>query len=286
MPFRWHFGHVFFCVETSGNKFRGVCSLSRVRLFATAWTIVRRALLCMGFSRREYWSGVHALWQGIFPTQGSTRVSGLLHWQTGSLPSEPPGKPRGHAYIPAHMYSVWLFMSHTHKILTTTPVRNVLGVFPIYLSEPQCLQWCERPVHAGPSHRVPIHPSTHAGIHLSIGNTQKTRPVRLLLRHKVLEHHESWSVPPDVSHSEGLWPQRGLWEGHPNSKLWHLPQGTLSSAALTPDSTHLGQQACLTFQRPSVCPLPQTPNCSRSDGKTFCSEISLSQFSFRFVPVA
>ena len=31
----------------------------------------------MGFSRQEYWSGLHGLLQGIFPTQGSNL--GLLH---------------------------------------------------------------------------------------------------------------------------------------------------------------------------------------------------------------
>ena len=31
---------------------------SRVRLFATLWTRVRQALLSMGFSRQEYWSGL------------------------------------------------------------------------------------------------------------------------------------------------------------------------------------------------------------------------------------
>ena len=35
--------------------------------------------------------GSLSLLQGIFPTQGSN--PGLLHWQVGSLPSEPPGKP-------------------------------------------------------------------------------------------------------------------------------------------------------------------------------------------------
>ena len=35
--------------------------------------------------------GCHALLQGIFPTQGSN--PGLLHWQVGSLPLVPPGKP-------------------------------------------------------------------------------------------------------------------------------------------------------------------------------------------------
>ena len=36
----------------------------------------------------------HGLLQGIFPTQGSNpRLLGLLHWQAGSLPWVPPGKP-------------------------------------------------------------------------------------------------------------------------------------------------------------------------------------------------
>ena len=32
--------------------------LSRVRLFATPWTVAYQALPSMGFSRQEYWSGV------------------------------------------------------------------------------------------------------------------------------------------------------------------------------------------------------------------------------------
>ena len=35
-----------------------VKSLSRVRLLATSWTAAYQAPLSMGFSRREYWSGV------------------------------------------------------------------------------------------------------------------------------------------------------------------------------------------------------------------------------------
>ena len=34
-----------------------VKSLSRVRLFETQWTVAHHALLSMGFSRQEYWSG-------------------------------------------------------------------------------------------------------------------------------------------------------------------------------------------------------------------------------------
>ena len=48
----------------------------------------------MGFSRQEYWSGLHALFQGIFPTQGSNlSLFHLLNWQVGSSPLAPPGKP-------------------------------------------------------------------------------------------------------------------------------------------------------------------------------------------------
>ena len=33
-------------------------SLSRVRLFATPWVVIRQAPLSMEFSRQEYWSGL------------------------------------------------------------------------------------------------------------------------------------------------------------------------------------------------------------------------------------
>ena len=67
---------------------------SRVRLFMTLWTVAFQAPLPMGFSRQEYWSGLHALPQGIFLTQRSN--PGLLHllyWQAGSLPPAPAGTP-------------------------------------------------------------------------------------------------------------------------------------------------------------------------------------------------
>ena len=37
----------------------------------TPWTVAHQAPLSLGFSRQEYWRGLHALLQGIFPTQGS-----------------------------------------------------------------------------------------------------------------------------------------------------------------------------------------------------------------------
>ena len=44
---------------------------SRVRLFATLWSVAHQAPLSMGFSRQEYWMSCHALLQGVFLTQGS-----------------------------------------------------------------------------------------------------------------------------------------------------------------------------------------------------------------------
>ena len=51
--------------------------LSRVRLFATPWTVPYQAPPSMGFSRQEFWSGLPFPSSGIFPTQGSN--PGLLH---------------------------------------------------------------------------------------------------------------------------------------------------------------------------------------------------------------
>ena len=48
-----------------------VKSLSRVRLFATPWTVAYQAPLSMGFSRQLVLEGIAISFSGIFPTQGS-----------------------------------------------------------------------------------------------------------------------------------------------------------------------------------------------------------------------
>ena len=74
--------------------FSSVQLLSRVRLFATPWTVTCQVSLSMGFSRQEYQKGYHALLQEIFLTQGSNpHHLFLLHWQASSLPLVPPRKP-------------------------------------------------------------------------------------------------------------------------------------------------------------------------------------------------
>ena len=50
--------------------------------------------LSMGFSMQEYWNGWPCPPSGDIPDQGSNlHLLCLLHWQAGSLPLVPPGKP-------------------------------------------------------------------------------------------------------------------------------------------------------------------------------------------------
>ena len=63
---------------------------SRVRLFATPWTVASQVLLSMGFSRQGYWSGLLCPFPGDLPEPVSL-VS--PDWQAGSLPRGPPGLP-------------------------------------------------------------------------------------------------------------------------------------------------------------------------------------------------
>ena len=47
-----------------------VKSLSRVRLFATLWTVAFQAFPSMGFSKQEYWSGLPFPSPGDLPNRG------------------------------------------------------------------------------------------------------------------------------------------------------------------------------------------------------------------------
>ena len=55
-----------------------VKSLSRVRLFATPWTVAYQAPLSMGFSRQEYWSGLPFPSPGDLPNPGIEPGSPVL----------------------------------------------------------------------------------------------------------------------------------------------------------------------------------------------------------------
>ena len=57
-------------------------------------TIALQAPLSLGFSRQEYWSGLPCPLPGDLPNPGIKLMSlSLVHWQVGSLPLVPPGKP-------------------------------------------------------------------------------------------------------------------------------------------------------------------------------------------------
>ena len=70
---------------------------SYVQLFATLWAVVHQAPLSMGFSRQER----ILEWVAMPSSRGSSQhrdqicISYVnLHWQAGSLPLAPPGKPK------------------------------------------------------------------------------------------------------------------------------------------------------------------------------------------------
>ena len=64
--------------------------LSRVRLFATPWTVAYQAPPSVGFSRQEYWSGLPFPSPGDLPDPEIEPRSPAL-W-LDAFPSEPPGK--------------------------------------------------------------------------------------------------------------------------------------------------------------------------------------------------
>ena len=65
--------------------------LSRVRLFATPWTLAYQAPPSMGFSRQECWSGLSFPSPGDRPDPGIEPMCPAL--QEDALPSEAPEKP-------------------------------------------------------------------------------------------------------------------------------------------------------------------------------------------------
>ena len=62
-----------------------------VQPFVTPWTVACQVPLFTGFFGKNTVMGCRALLQGMLPSQGLNLH--LLHWQAGSLPLAPPGKP-------------------------------------------------------------------------------------------------------------------------------------------------------------------------------------------------
>ena len=108
------------------TKHACVCAfmLSRctwVRLCGTPWTAACQAPLSVGLSRPEYWSGLPCPpLQGIFWTQGlNPGLFYLLHWQAGSLPQAPSGKPKSN-----------IFLQYNATIMLLNIYQNELNNYP------------------------------------------------------------------------------------------------------------------------------------------------------------
>ena len=72
-----------------GNICGGYLVAKSFLTLVTPWTVACQAPLFMGFSVQECWSGLP------FPPPGKNpSLLCLLHWQVGSLPLAPPGKPK------------------------------------------------------------------------------------------------------------------------------------------------------------------------------------------------
>ena len=78
-------------------------SLSRVRLFATPWTAAHQALLSVGFSRLEYWSGV--------PSPSPKQASGWLQILSFSHYSHDALE----VYHASYLLSLYLCVVHAHS---------------------------------------------------------------------------------------------------------------------------------------------------------------------------
>ena len=83
--------------------------LSHVQLFKTPWTVAYQAPPSMGFSKKEYWSGLPFPSPGDLPDPGIEARSPAL--QADVSPSEPPGKPDNHdgkGYLKKeYIYAPW-----------------------------------------------------------------------------------------------------------------------------------------------------------------------------------
>ena len=96
--------------------------ISYVKLFATLWILAPRLLHPWDSPSKNIGVSFHALLQGIFLTQGlNPRLFCLLHWQAGSLPLAPPGKPKLQASVlNQRLYCHWGYASVFEGMLLNT----------------------------------------------------------------------------------------------------------------------------------------------------------------------
>ena len=109
--------HVFSEKSTYIRLPTAVQLLSRVQLFATSGTAARQVPPSMGFSRKEYWSGVPSPSPGDCGDQ--THITCIMG---GFFTAEPPRKP-------LFSYKSWIFPQYSHHItLNIAPKNKCFGV--------------------------------------------------------------------------------------------------------------------------------------------------------------
>ena len=108
--------------------------LSRVRLFVTPWTVAYQAPPSMGFSRKEYWSGLSFPSPGDLPDRGIE--PGCPAFQADALTSEPPGKPiYMYIYICVQFSSVQFSLSVMSDSLRPHESQHARPPCPSHLPE-------------------------------------------------------------------------------------------------------------------------------------------------------
>ena len=129
-------------------------SFSHVQFFVTLWTVACQTPLSTRFSRQEYWSGLPCPPQGDLPGPGIKSNLHLLHWQLGSLPLVPPGRPPDPPCqaafplgCPPHSHKLWpLWWGHPHTIwtlfLSHWAMTPLCGPACILSPSPYSSHWC------------------------------------------------------------------------------------------------------------------------------------------------
>ena len=120
--------------SSPGNNHMCVLScFSHVWLFATPWTVAHQAPLSMGFSRKEYLSGLPCPPPGDLPNLGIEPKSLCLpHWQMGSLPPVPPGKPRNkHRLYISLLFNKILILSQSGLCNWLAKKSDLGALFPV-----------------------------------------------------------------------------------------------------------------------------------------------------------
>ena len=86
-----------------------LCALNCLDFFVTLWTVAHQALLSMGVSRQEYWSGLPCPPTGDLPDPGIKPKSPVL--ASRIFTTEPPGRPYLLVYLSVYL---WIYPSRYH----------------------------------------------------------------------------------------------------------------------------------------------------------------------------